>query len=106
MIQTRNEALDYLSKNLASLDETFSDFPRETLDILLTERLLDAIAPSLTQEHADHLLSKQEDEWYDEYMREYLGHQIPSFYTDLSEVIRSILSEIQEDWMKEQLELV
>jgi len=105
MIKTHKEALDYLSKNLATLDNSFVDYPQETLDILFMERFLDILAPSMSQDNADHLLSKEEDENYEEYMRDYLSHSIPTFYTDLNSVIANMLHEVQEDWMKEQLEL-
>ncbi len=95
MIKTRTQALDYLQKNLANLDNDLSDFPRDTLDVLLTEKLLEKIGWAITEEHVNHLKLHELDENYSEYMWEYLAQYIPSFYNDLAETIAWILHEIQ-----------
>lgn len=97
MMQTHDEALEYLHRNLTKLDENYADFPQETLDVLLMERLYEKLAPVMTQEHVDHLQQHQQDENYADYSRTYMAQFVAWFYDLLADTIQEMLHEVHEE---------
>lgn len=103
MITTKSQAIVYLSKNLSSIDESYNDFPEETLEVLFMERFIEKLWPVISQEQSDHLGTKEDMEWYDAYMREYLAQYIPNFYELLTETITEMIHEVQKGMLVENI---